>query len=223
MQNVEMALLELNGRVLSLTVDGACSKVALPAGERGPPGRDGMSIRGDKGEKGEKGDAGRDGRDSVVPGPAGERGEIGPRADPAQIRIGKVLVGEEPHVSISRQGMGLNAVDVLEFVIPRGTKGDPGVRGKDGKDGSHEYIQSLSLGNSPAWSDEYLGKYCIADGIVALPEEFPSELHGTWVHFKTFDRLVMNNAMEGQFAIEKGESCKMVVIPYAGKLVMTRF
>ena len=218
-----MALLELNGRVLSLTVDGQCSKIALPAGERGPPGRDGMSIRGDKGEQGPKGDNGRDGRDSVVPGPMGERGETGPRADPLPMRIGKVLVGEEPHAVIHRENTGLNAVDVLDLVIPRGVKGDPGVRGKDGKDGSHEYIKSLSLGSSPVWSEEYLGHYCIADGILSLPEEFPETLCGTWVHLKTFDRLVINYAMEGQFAIEKGCSSKMVVIPYAGKYVMTRF
>jgi len=29
--------------------------------------------------------------------------------------------------------------------------------------------------------------------------------------------------MDGQFAIEKGQSAKMVVVSYAGKYVMTRF
>ena len=218
-----MATLELNGRVLALSVGDSVSKVLLPAGERGPPGRDGISIRGDKGEKGEKGDAGRDGRDSMVPGPQGEKGEMGPRGDPPIIRIGNVVVGDKASVTVSRSGMGCNIEDVLHFVIPRGEKGEIGLRGKDGNHGNHEYIKTISLGNSPAWNDEYLGYYCIMDGILNLPTEFPESQFGCWVHLKTFDRLVINNAMEGQFAIEKGESRKLVVFPYAGKYVMTAF
>jgi hypothetical protein len=215
--------LELNGRVLSLTVDGHMSKVVLPAGERGPPGRDGMSIRGDSGAQGPPGIPGKDGRDSMVPGPAGEKGETGPRPNPTPIKVGKVIVGEEPHASINVQGSGADIVHVLDLVVPRGCAGNVGRPGKDGKDGSHEYIKTLSIGNSPLWDSEFLGCHCIMDGILALPESFEAEDYGRWVWLKTFDRLVINNAMDGQFAIEKGQSAKMVVVSYAGKYVMTRF
>ena len=218
-----MATLELNGRVLSLTVDGAISKVLLPAGERGPPGRDGMSIRGDPGPAGPPGIAGKDGRDSMVPGPAGEKGETGPRPNPTPIRVGKVITGDEPHASINVQGTGENTVHVLDLVIPRGQQGAVGRPGKDGSDGSHEYVKFLGLGHSPAWDDEFYGHHCVADGIMNLPENLTDKEYGLWVHFTTFDRLVLNNAMEGQFAIEKSETAKMLVVPYAGKYVWTRF
>ena len=214
--------LELNGRVLSLTVDGHMSKVVLPAGERGPPGRDGMSIRGDPGAQGPAGIPGKDGRDSMVPGPKGDQGEVGPRPNPTPIRVGKVVVGEEPHVSINVQGTGSDTVHVLDLVIPRGLPGLVGRAGKDGKDGSHEYIKFLSIGNSPVWDAEFLGCHCVMDGVLNLPE-FTAEDYGRWVWLKTFDRLVINNAMDGQFAIDKGQSAKMVVVAYAGKFVMTRF
>lgn len=214
--------LELNGRVLSLNANGQVSKIVLPAGERGPPGRDGMSIRGDPGQPGPAGVAGKDGRDSMVPGPQGPPGEIGPRPNPTPIKVGKVLVGDEPHVSINVQGTGADITHVMDLVIPRGTPGQLGRPGKDGKDGSHEYIKFLSIGHSPAWDAEFLGCHCVMDGILNLPE-FTADDYGRWTWVKTFDRLVLNGAMEGQFAIEKGESAKMLVVPYAGKYVMTRF
>jgi hypothetical protein len=216
--------LELNGRVLALNVDGHISKVVLPAGERGPSGRDGMSIRGDPGAQGPPGIPGKDGRDSMVPGPKGEQGEVGPRPNPTPIKVGKVLVGDEPHVSINVQGNAADGslVHVMDLVIPRGNPGLVGRPGKDGKDGSHEYIKFLSIGHSPEWDPEFLGCHCVMDGTLNLPE-FTAEDYGRWVWLKTFDRLVINNAMDGQFAIEKGQSAKMLVVPYAGKYVMTRF
>ena len=216
--------LELNGRVLSLTMDGHISKIVLPAGERGPAGRDGMSIRGDTGPAGPAGKDGAPGRDSMVPGPKGEIGETGPRPPPTPLRLGKILVGDEPHVSINVVNAGTpDVAHVMDLVIPRGEKGYVGARGKDGKDGNHEYTKVLSIGHSPGWDPEFLGCHCIMDGILTLPESFTEEDYGRWTWLKTFDRLVINNAMEGQFAVEKGCSAKMVVVPYAGKYVMTRF
>jgi hypothetical protein len=214
--------LELTGRILSLTLGDKVSKVVLPQGERGPPGRDGISIRGDKGDTGPKGDQGRDGRDSSIPGPRGEKGEKGEVGLPAPLRMGKFLVGDRPHVSISRVGFGAEAVDVLDFVIPRGADGQKGEAGRDGKDGNHEYIKVISIGSSPAWSEEYFGWYCIADGILTLPE-FSEKHIGMWVHLKTFDKLNVNGCAEGGFNIQKGEGCKVVVIPFGGKFIATKF
>ena len=215
--------LELNGRVLALTnADGSISKVLLPQGERGLQGRDGMSIRGEKGEPGVKGDAGRDGRDSSVPGPQGERGEMGPPGKLVPLRVGRVIVGDEPNASIYRVGEGNEVYDVVDFVIPRGVQGNVGRAGKDGENGSHEFVQFMSVGNNPIWSQEFLGFHIVADGIMNLPE-FNLKDSGSWVWIKTFDMLAINGAMESQFVIQKGESAKMVVVPYQGKFVMTRF
>lgn len=215
--------LELNGRVLSLTnADGTISKVLLPQGDRGLQGRDGMSIRGEKGEAGPKGDPGRDGRDSSVPGPQGEKGEMGPRGNLVPLRVGKVIIGDEPNISIYRVGNDNDVFDVIDFVVPRGPQGNVGRAGKDGQHGSHEFVQFMSVGNNPAWSDEFLGFHLVADGIINLPE-FTLKDSGAWVRIKTFDMLVVNGAMDPQFVINKGESVKLVVVPYQGKFVMTRF
>lgn len=216
--------LELNGRVLSLTIDGKPSKVLLPAGERGPPGRDGMSIRGDPGPAGPPGKDGAPGRDSCVPGPKGDQGEMGPTPPPPVLKVGTVIVGETANATISMDTSVPNVTSyILHLVIPRGLPGVPGARGKDGADGSHEYVKFLGLGHSPKWDDEYYGHHCVADGIIDLPEYLTEKEYGLWVQFKTFDRLVLNNSMDGQFAIEKGESAKMLVVPYAGAYRWTRF
>jgi hypothetical protein len=215
--------LELNGRVLALTSsDGSISKVLLPQGDRGLQGRDGMSIRGETGEAGPKGDPGRDGRDSTVPGPQGEKGEMGSIGKLVPMRVGKVIVGDEPSASIYRVGDGNDVYDVVDFVIPRGQQGHVGRAGKDGQNGSHEFVQFMSVGNNPIWSEEFLGFHLVADGILNLPE-FTLKDAGSWVRIKTFDMLVINGAMDPQFVINKGESVKLVVVPYQGKFIMTRF
>jgi hypothetical protein len=208
------------GNVLSIELDdGASHKCVLPKGERGAPGRDGISIRGDKGEKGEQGIPGRD---SVVPGVRGEKGDKGdPGAVGATpvISIGKVDHGDAPKVYLH----GTPEAPVMDFVLPRGVQGIPGRAGKDGKDGSHEYIDVLSLGHSPLFSDEWFAKHIIADGIISLPRDLPEEAVGRWVWIKTFDRAVINGTIEEFVSVEKNQSAKLVVVPYGDKFLFTKF
>ena len=211
---------DIQGDVLTITFPtGEVSKVRVPRGERGPPGRDGISIRGDKGEVGEKGDPGRDGRDSVVPGPMGPVGSHGPPGKTPRISIGRVTSGEEAAVFVE----GTPEEPVFSFVIPRGRQGEKGYPGKDGKNGSHEFAQVMCLGNSPVFHDMMFSTHIIADGLIHLPERLTEERFGSWVHFKTLDRLTITGCLEGGVVLEKNESAKMLVVPYQEHFVFTRF
>lgn len=211
---------DIQGDVLTITFpSGESSKVRVPRGERGPPGRDGMSIRGDKGEPGEKGDAGRDGRDSIIPGPKGDKGDLGAIGPCPRMRIGRVVMGEEAAVFME----GTPEEPVLNFVLPRGERGPMGPAGRDGKHGDHEFVQCISAGSSPQVAEDMYARHVIADGIIRLPEEVDPELFGSWIYFKTLDRLTLLGALEGSVTLEKNQSAKMVVVPYQGKFVYTRF
>lgn len=216
-----MPSLAVIGNVLTLDLgDGeAPLKCVLPQGERGPAGRDGMSIRGDKGEKGDAGEPGRDGRDSVVPGPQGPPGDAGPRGPAPKLRIGTVVIGETASATISEQ---VNGEFQLNLVIPRGHEGRPGIPGRDGKDGNAEYHKCISLGHSPRFANDWLGHHIITDGIIDLPVMTDAEA-GTWFVIKTLDRIVLNGCLEGQLVVDRNESAKMVVVPYNGKWLFTRF
>lgn len=212
--------LDIAGDVLTINFpSGETAKVKVPRGERGPAGRDGMSIRGDKGEQGDKGETGRDGRDSTVPGPKGEKGETGNVGKTPVLKIGRVITGEEAAAFIE----GPPEEPVLNLVLPRGERGGVGASGKDGKHGSHEFAEVLSAGSSPLFHDEMLARYVIADGVIALPESLGEDKFGAWIHVKTLDALVLNNCLEGAVRLAKNESAKMVVVPYQGKFVFTRF
>jgi hypothetical protein len=212
--------LSVAGSVLTLTIDGKTAKCVLPKGERGPPGRDGISLKGEKGEKGEKGVDGRDGRDSVVPGPAGEPGPIGPRGPSPQVQIGKVSVSEngEGHVHVS----GPPEYAILDFVLPRGLQGYAGRAGERGKDGSHEVVSVMTVGNSPKFYDEYFSCHLIADGLLTLPECKDQDM-GRWFCVKTLTSLVVENALEGGVELKAGESAKFVCIPYGNSVKFTAF
>ena len=215
-----MASADVQGDVLTITFPtGESCKVRLPRGERGPPGRDGMTIRGDKGEPGEKGETGRDGRDSIVPGPVGPKGEPGNTGKTPRLKIGRVVTGDDAAAFIE----GDAEEPVLNLVLPRGERGVLGHPGRDGKHGSHEFIEVFSAGSSPLYHDEMLSKYVIADGICNLPEGMDEAKFGAWIHFKTLDRLVINHCLEGSVVLAKNESAKMVVVPYQGRFVFTRF
>lgn len=86
---------------------------------KGPQG-----DKGDPGAKGEKGDKGADGS----PGAQGEPGTA------ATISVGIVSTGE-PGTQASVTNAGTDSTAVLNFVIPRGEKGDPGAKGETGATG----------------------------------------------------------------------------------------
>ena len=210
---------DIQGDVLTITFPtGEASKVRLPRGERGPPGRDGISIKGDKGDAGEKGEAGRDGRDSVVPGPAGPQGSVGFPGKTPVLRIGKVVAGEEPAAFLE----GTPEEPVLHLVIPRGERGAVGAVGKDGKHGSHEFAEVVCLGNSPIFHESHWSRYVVADGNLMLPE-FGEADFGRWICYKTFTEMTLYGLAEGAISLKKNESARLVVIPFQGKFVLSRF
>lgn len=210
-------ILELQGDVLSLTLGEKIAKVKLPK-ERGPAGRDGISIKGDKGDKGDKGEAGRD---SHVPGPrgeAGEKGECGDRGYCPNITIGQVVAGDMPAVILG----GIPEHPILNFVVPRGERGYPGVPGRAGKDGSHESISVFYAGQSPRFTHEWNAKYVIADGIVECPDMTDADI-GSWFVVKSFTNISVMGLCEDAVNLGKGEAGKFVCISYCGKSKFTRF
>lgn len=213
--------LEFCKDVLTLKLGEEVLKAKIPRGDIGPPGRDGMNIRGDTGPAGPKGDNGRDGRDSVVPGPKGDTGDCGARGLPIKLNMGTVNYGENPNAIVSK-----NAVDELTYdlhlTLPRGHPGIQGIPGRDGRHGSHEVVTVFSIGHNPRYSLELLSKHVIADGIMELPTMTEADM-GKWIMFKTFDRLVLNNCVEGYVAIEKNKSAKLIVVQYAGQYLFTSF
>lgn len=211
-------ILEVQGDVLSLTIDGKVSKVKLPRGERGASGRDGISIKGDKGDKGERGECGRD---SMVPGPKGDKGdkgEVGDRGMCPTISIGQVVTGDAPAVILG----GTPEYPVLNFVVPRGERGFAGPAGLNGKNGSHENIDMFYAGHSPRFTEEWKAKHVIADGVVECPDMTVDDI-GTWFVVKSFTNVSVFGLCEDAVHLGKGESGKFVVIEFGGKYRFTRF
>lgn len=211
-------VLEVAGDVLSLTAGDKVSKVKLPRGERGASGRDGISIKGDKGDRGDRGEPGRD---SCVPGPKGDRGEKGETGDRGMcpvISIGQVVCGDAPAVILG----GTVEYPVLNFVVPRGERGFPGVAGAAGKNGKHESIDMFYAGHSPRYTEEWVAKHVIADGMVECPEMGVDDI-GTWFVVKSFTAVSVFGLVEDAVHLEKGQSAKFVVIEFGGKFKFTRF
>ena len=213
--------LEFNRDVLVLTLSGEVLKAKIPRGDIGPPGRDGMNIRGDSGPAGIKGDNGRDGRDSVIPGPKGDMGDTGIRGPPIKLSMGSVNHGDNATAVISKKCDDDLSYE-LHLTLPRGFVGSQGITGRDGKNGCHEVVNILSLGHNPRYTSELLSKHILADGILDLPLMKEQDC-GKWIMMKTFDRLVCNNCVEGFVAIEKNKSAKLVVVQYQDKYHFTSF
>jgi hypothetical protein len=215
--DVEKITLDVAGDVLTLTLGESSRKVKLPRGERGAPGRDGISIKGDSGEKGETGRDGLAGRDSTVAGPTGPKGDCGRTGDTPSISIGQVVTGEQASVILG----GTKEEPVLNFVLPRGERGFAGQPGRAGKDGSHEYIQLQYMGHSPRFTNDFLASHVLADGLVELPEMQESDV-GSWTCIKTFTEVAVSGLVEEVVKITKGAK-KFVVIAYGGKFKFTAF
>lgn len=207
------------GDILTLKLNDLVLNAKVPRGASGPPGRDGMNIKGDKGEQGPQGESGRDGRDSSVPGPRGEGGPMGPPGGVPKICIGTVVVGECASATISRETDMLYS---LNLVIPRGLKGEAGDKGKDGVNGNHEQITYNSFGNNPRFMDEMISSHFIADGILNVPELTINDT-GRWFAAKTLNQLTVSGCVEGAVVLNKNEGGKFVVVPYGGSFRFTRF
>jgi hypothetical protein len=212
------ATLDVQGDVLTLTLGDKALKAKLPRGERGAPGRDGISIKGDKGEQGIQGRDGAAGRDSTLAGPKGDRGDMGGLGITPRLTIGNVVTGDQPSAVIS----GTAEEPVLNLVLPRGERGVPGRDGVKGKDGNHEYIQLHYAGSSPRFTNDFLAAHCLVDGQLDLPEMKESDV-GSWTYLKTFTDLCVNGCVEGAVRLARGDGRKFVVISYAGKYQFTGF
>ena len=215
---LDTATMDVAGDVLTLTLGGKALKAKLPRGERGAPGRDGISIKGDKGETGVQGRDGQPGRDSTVPGEKGERGDMGRPGDTPQFSIGNVVIGDTASATLS----GSATVPVLNLVIPRGERGVAGRDGVKGKDGSHEFINIVYAGNCPRFTNDMLTSYCIVDGVIDLPVMKESEI-GMWTHIKTFTDVNVTGLVEDSLKLHKGEGRKFVVVNYGGKYQFSAF
>jgi hypothetical protein len=215
--DIEKIGLDVAGDVLTLTLGETSRKVKLPRGERGASGRDGISIKGDTGEKGEQGRDGLPGRDSAVPGPKGDKGDCGKTGELPILTIGQVVTGEQASVILG----GTREEPILNFVLPRGDRGFAGQPGRNGKDGSHEYIQLAYMGHSPRYTNDFISAHVLADGQIELPEMSEADI-GAWTCIKTFTDVSVSGLVEEVVRINKGAK-KFVVIAYNGKFKFTAF
>jgi hypothetical protein len=178
-----------------------------------------MNIKGDKGDQGVPGEPGRDGRDSVVPGPQGDMGAMGAPGPAPILRLGSIVVGEEASGLISRES---DLLYTLNLVIPRGLKGEPGAKGKDGKPGDHEKVYYNSFGNNPRFTNDMLACHFLADGELRLPTLTEADV-SSWFHVKTLNHLGVSGLVEDYVILEKNQSAKFVCVPYQNEFKFTRF
>lgn len=111
-----------NAVVLNFTIpkgkkgDTGAQGPAGPQGEQGPAGP--------QGEQGPQGEPGEDGTPGPQ-GPAGADGAPGKDGAAATVTVGTVTTGE-PGTDAAVTNTGTENAAVLDFVIPKGEKGDPG-------------------------------------------------------------------------------------------------
>ena len=213
------ARLSCAGDILTLEMSGLVLNTKIPRGPAGPPGRDGLTIKGDKGDQGVPGEPGRDGRDSVIPGPTGDMGVMGPPGPVPVLRLGSIVVGEEPSGNISRDS---DMLYTLNMVIPRGLKGEPGPKGKDGRHGSHEKVQYNSYGSNPRFTNDMLSTHFVGDGYMLCPVLTEAD-EASWFCAKTFSRFSISGLIEGHHELQKNESARFICIPYQGEFKFTKF
>ena len=87
------------------------------------------ALKGSKGDKGDKGEAGANGKDGITP----------------TLRVGSTSTGNagtNANVTMTDS----NNVYTLNFVIPRGDKGEAGVKGQDGAKGADGITPTLKVG-----------------------------------------------------------------------------
>lgn len=210
---------EVQGEVLALTVGDRTWKAKMPKGEKGPPGRDGISVRGEQGEVGPAGRDGLPGRDSLVPGPQGPQGDRGYSGTCPVITIGSVVtgdVGAPPTAVIS----GSSERPVLNLVLPRGERGPPGTKGIDGKDGRSDKHEIVYAGTNPRFTEEFVGAYVLADGSLTMPAMKDVQM-GMWCYIKTFSTLMIDGLVEPPTQLVK-EGGKFIIIHYGDGYKWTR-
>lgn len=121
-------------------------KIQGPKGDKGDKGEQGeQGLKGDPGEKGDKGATGEQGIQGLK-GDKGDPGEKGDKGDPGEkgaqgpqgndgvpntLSIGTVASGMTPSVTIT----GTAPNQVLNLVLPKGDKGEQGLKGDTGEQG----------------------------------------------------------------------------------------
>ena len=110
------------------TAEHAVLDFTIPQGPQGIPGPQG--VPGAVGPQGPQGPQGKQGEPGA-PGEKGDKGDQGEVGPGATIAIGSVTGGEA--ASVVNSGTAVDAV--LDFVIPKGDKGDSGPQGETGPQG----------------------------------------------------------------------------------------
>ena len=67
-----------------------------------------------------------------------------------------------------------------------------------------------------------MGRYVVADGNITCPEMTEADF-GRWVVYNTFNELAIWGLAEHCVILKKNESARLVVIPFQGKYMLSRF
>lgn len=135
--------------------------------DSGKPSRGETGTQGEKGEKGETGEPGPKG-ESGAQGPQGLQGEQGPKGETgtaATVTVGAVTTGE-PGTDAAVTNAGTSAAAVLNFVIPRGEKGETGAKGDTGATGE--------AGHTPVKGVDYFTDADKSEMIQAVLDALPA-------------------------------------------------
>lgn len=132
-----------------------------PAGEQGPPGE--MGPQGPSGEQ----------------GPQGEKGEKGDPGTAATVQIGIVMTGEAG-TSASVVNRGTENAAILDFVIPKGEKGDPGAFGLQKEWETFDEVEFSKDVFAAEYSDLNFSEFLFwGQGLINLSETADSEVRIT--------------------------------------------
>lgn len=139
--------------------------IGVPKGDPGEQGTQG--IQGEQGPQGEPGEQGPKG-DTGAQGPQGIQGEPGPKGEAgtaATVTVGAVTTGD-PGTDAAVTNAGTSAAAVLNFVIPRGEKGETGAKGDTGATGE--------AGHTPVKGVDYFTDADKSEMIQAVLDALPA-------------------------------------------------
>lgn len=184
-----------------------------PQGEQGIQGETGP--KGDNGEKGEQGPQGQQGIQGEQ-GPQGPQGEVGPQGQngedgkSATITIGTVTTGDAgTNASVTNRGTETDAI--LDFVIPKGDKGDAETGGNGNV--SSDVINSIVVVDVLPEIEQ--------DGVLYLVKEF--EIEEPTIEYVINPTMEMGKISSSTGALEESsEYCRTADYVYIkGKPTLT--